>query len=267
MPTAVLSAGQCLTRLARESAVPLIEEHAGPLWRRSDHLLEGSAWEDMIPRYTDYVHARRQPVGGACSLQHYTGRFFVAPILTWLATGQVLDLAHERWWYFCDEFGATRQVSWQDPSFLGEGSAEDLLAEMLRHISPYVDAVCRLSRITRRVALGGPAASAAGIFGLAWRSAAPTDRATVRRLGDAVLNSRQWGERAPLAVLDEITGAQQTKLLHRRTTCCLIRLGEGHGACAPCPQIPDREERLVASADAPASMLSAFSLAPGWEAA
>src|SRR5699024_341767 len=83
--------------------------------------------------------------------------------------------------------------------------------------------------------------SCAGAFGRLHRRATAEGRdglvAVARRFHDLDV----WPGGRPLLELSEIDVPAGTALVHQRRVCCLIRLGEGHGACETCPDIDPAE--------------------------
>lgn len=212
------------------------------LWR-CDSLCETPFWERLADAYSAGLATPHRPVGGACALQHYAGRFALAALGTWIQTGTLLSMAHSDWHVRLNEKGQTTGVApplaGSSPSATVDNVADTLLRE---HMRPIVDAVRAASRITDRVAYGCIAASCAGAFASVHRRTDLRHRGEVAALAERFMASHSWPGGRTLVDLAEITVPDGTGLVHQRHTCCLIRLGHGHGTCETCPDL-DPDER------------------------
>jgi len=212
-------------------------------WRSTAALRDTSFWQQLARVYSASLGAKHLPVGGACALQHYAGRFVLPTLGVWVQTGKLLSTDHKQWQVRFDENGRTTGVippveHTATPATMAE-VAQTLLQD---HMRPVVDAARSASRITDRVAYGCIAASCAGAFAALHRRAPQGHRAELADTAQQFLASDAWpGDRA-LVELTEIPVQQGTGLVHQRNTCCLIRLGADRGACGPCPDI-DPDER------------------------
>lgn len=212
-------------------------------WWRCDTLRQPSFWQRLAPAYSAGLGTKHHPVGGACALQHYAGRFVLAALGVWVQTGSLLSVEHGQWHVRLDDNGRTTGVAPAAEHTAAPTGVTDAAHALLQeHMRPIVDAVTSASRITDRVAYGCIAASCAGAFATLHRRAPAhrrTDLATVAR---QFLASTAWPGDRDLVELAEIPVQQGTGLVHKRHTCCLIRLGADRGACGPCPDI-DPDER------------------------
>lgn len=198
----------------------------------------------LATAYSAGLDTRHLAVGGACGLQHYTGRCVLAALGLWVQTGCLPDLDHARWQVELDERGRTLAVA---PPVAGacpvttpEEAAEELLVD---HLGPIIAAVRAATRITERVALGCIAASCSGAFATLHRRTAPGRQEEVAELAARFLAAPAWRTDRPLVDLHEIAVPAGPALVHERHVCCLIRLGEGHGTCGTCPELEPAERR------------------------
>ena len=227
-------------------------------WWPVPRLTEAPFWQRLAAAYSAGLETRHLPVGGACGLQHYTGRLVLAVLGAWVQTGHLPPLAHERWWVRLDENGHTLDVGLLAPAEVWTSTApgepldvEESAKELLTgHLGPIVEATRSATRITARLAYGCVAASCAGAFASLHRRAAREDRVRVRDVVERFLRAGAWPDPDRTVTFTEIGLPHTTALVHERRTCCLIRLGAGHGACSSCPDIPREERwpRLVAAA-------------------
>lgn len=207
-------------------------------WTVVSHLAAPAWWLDAARRYSSMLGTAHLAPGAACALQHYTGRLCAVVVTIWAATGRIPVLAHERWWAELDEAAATITVSSPSLAVTDPVTATQLADELLEHLTPMVDGACSASRITRPVALGGPAASLATAFARIYRGIDPVDRSAVVRAAEAVQHRLSAHAGRPLLDLEQV-GADQ--LHQHRRTCCLIRLGSDHGECGSCPRLTAAE--------------------------
>lgn len=223
-------------------------------WLRADALCDPMVWRRLARAYSDGLDTPHLPVGGACGLQHYAGRFALASLGVWVQTGRVLPMDRERWWLRLNEHGHTTAVVVPEPADgIGLRSVADLAEAMLTvHLRPVVDAVRAATRITDRVAFGCLAASCAGAFGALHRRCGTREREWLHRLAEQFLGRPDWPTGTPLVRLTELELDAGTALVHERYVCCLIRLGKDHDVCATCPELTadERAEHLLARASA-----------------
>ncbi len=235
-----------------ETSIP--DSSAPPGWLRADLLRDPGVWHRLARAYSEGLRTPHLPVGGACGLQHYAGRFALAVLGVWVQTGRVLSVQHSRWWLQLDDRGHTTSVSAPDTSDTATDDSVAAVAHavLVEHMRPVVDAVRAATRITDKVAFGCIAASCAGAFGALHRRCGPADRARLRALAEQFLQQPNWPVQTPLVRFTELELDAGTALVHERHVCCLIRLGEGHGACETCPDIDpvERAERTRARAAA-----------------
>lgn len=212
-------------------------------WWRCDTLRQPSFWQPLAHAYSAGLGTRHLPVGGACALQHYAGRFILAVLGVWVQTGSLLSVDHAEWQVRLDDNGRTTGViPPMEHTATPVGVTAAAHALLQQHMRPIVDAVRSASRITERVAYGCIAASCAGAFATLHRRA-PLDRRTeLTALARQFMASTAWPGDRDLVELTEIPVQQGAGLVHKRHTCCLIRLGAERGACGPCPDI-DPDER------------------------
>src|SRR5699024_1801963 len=60
-------------------------------------LWEIGFWRRLTNAYSTGLSTPYLPVGGACGLQHYAGRFVLAVLGVWVQTGRLLSMAHSDW--------------------------------------------------------------------------------------------------------------------------------------------------------------------------
>ncbi|MCT1865648.1 hypothetical protein, partial [Dietzia cinnamea] len=186
-----------------------------PNWRGVTELCDPATWREIGNLYSRSLGTAHAAPGLLCSLQHYAGRALI------------------------DQSGATLEVSLPGTPVLGREQDPSALVDTIRcHMDPLVDACVEAGTITRRAALGGVAASCAGAFGAAHRTAGGMRRPAVEM--DADLVTRALSDR-PLVTMIRL--GDPPMLVHDRHTCCLIRLGAQRSECESCPQIPEEQRR------------------------
>ena len=210
-----------------------------PNWRGVTELCDPATWREIGHQYSRSLETAHAAPGLLCSLQHYAGRALGLMVAAWCADGTLLHPGHERWWALIDQSGATLEVSLPGTPVLGRDQDPSALVDTIRcHMDPLVDACVEAGTVTRRAALGGVAASCAGAFGAAHRTAGSKRRPSVEM--DADLVTRALSDR-PLVTMIRL--GDPPVLVHDRHTCCLIRLGAQRSECNSCPQIPEEQRR------------------------
>jgi len=225
-------------------------------WRRVDALTDRRFVTRLADAYSAGLDTPHRPVGGACSLQHYAGRFMLVVLGVWTQSGLLLNLTHRSWSVELNELGHTVAVDPPRSAARRIGSPDEAAADVLAHLRPIVAAIRSATRITDRVAYGCIAASCAGAFGALHRCAAPEHRDAVVALAEDFMASAAWPVDDPLIDLRLVTLSGREALVHERRVCCLIRLGRNHGLCAACPDLSPQERRRrirARAADAPHS--------------
>lgn len=210
-----------------------------PGWRSVTELCGSVAWREIGRRYWHSLGTPHAAPGLLCSLQHYAGRALGLMVAAWCADGTLLHPGHDRWWALIDQTGATLEVSLPGAPVLGRDRDPSALVDNIRcHVDPLVDACVEAGNVTRRAALGGAAASCAGAFGSAYRTASVQRRRTIETA--AVIVSDAFADR-PLVTM--IRRDDPPALVHARHTCCLIRLGSQKSECDSCPRILEKQKR------------------------
>ncbi|GAB3274184.1 (2Fe-2S)-binding protein [Kineosporia babensis] len=230
LPSSVLAQLNRLPYTAQAGDFTEVSAMTGPDW-----------WEPPARAYSHWLATPHLAPGAACSLQHYSGRLLSVVVMVWALTGRQMSLRPEHWQAQVDQHGATLVVRHQERILLGHVSAAQLGAAVAQHLDPMVEAVRRPSRLTLAAAMGGPASSLAAAFGRVYRGVAAVDRAAVARAAheaQAALTERAGRELTVLQADDE----EPDLLRQHRTTCCLIRLGHGHGTCETCPRLEFTEQ-------------------------
>lgn len=210
-------------------------------WYSSHELIQVSTWEDLCRRYAAGIGTRHLAAGGACALQHWSGRFVRVLLDHWLRTGALLDTDHDRCWAWIDEDAATRTVTLGSRVAVADAAPSLVVAALLDHVSAFVPAVREVSRITSKLAYGSVATSCAGFLGRAHRRVGHDQRASLRVLADMIMSDERWPS-TTLVTLIDIDPPDGRRLTHERHTCCLIRLGD-HDPCATCRDL-DADERF-----------------------
>lgn len=198
-------------------------------------------WDTTARAYSQWLATPHLAPGAACSFQHYSGRLLSVVVMVWALTGRQMSLRPEHWQAQVDQHGATLVVRHQERILLDHVEAAQLGVAVAEHLDLMVEGVRRQSRLTLPAALGGPASSLAAAFGRVYRGVASADRAAVARAGrdaQCALTERAGRE---LTVLKP-DGEKADLLLQHRATCCLIRLGRGHGTCETCPRLEPTEQ-------------------------
>lgn len=212
-------------------------------WHRVDALTDRDFVTRLATAYSAGLDTPHRPVGGACGLQHYAGRFALAALGIWTQTGLLVDLAHRSWSVELDDLGHTIAVDPPRSSARRIASPDDVAAGVLAHLQPIVAAIRSATRITEQVAYGCIASSCAGAFGVLHRCAASEHREASIGLASAFMASAAWPADRPLIDLGLIALTDREALVHERRVCCLIRLGENHDVCATCPDLSPQERR------------------------
>src|SRR5699024_7172988 len=66
-------------------------------WWSCATLCEPSCWQSLARSYSTGLGTEHLPVGGACALQHYAGRFVLPALGVWVQTGSLLSMDHPAW--------------------------------------------------------------------------------------------------------------------------------------------------------------------------
>lgn len=160
-------------------------------------------------------------------------------VAAWCADGTLLDPGHDRWWARIDQTGATLEMSLPGTPTSGRDQDSRALIETLRrHVDPLVEACVEAGTVTHRAALGGVAASCAGAFAAAYRTAPAARRHAIE--ADARTVTGALSDR-PLVTM--VQWNDPPTLAYDRHTCCLIRLGADRTECGSCPRLPEIERR------------------------
>lgn len=228
-------------RALAASPVPLrpAPDPDDPAWRRTTDLCEPASWREIGRHYSAHLHTPHLVPGLLCSLQHYTGKALGLVVAAWCADGTLLDLGHDRWWARIDQTGATLEMSLPGTPASGRDPDPRALIETLRHhVDPLVEACVEAGNVTRRTALGGVAASCAGAFVAAYRTAPAARRHAIET--DARTVTGALSDR-PLVTM--VQCSDPPTLAYDRHTWCLIRLGSDRTECGSCPRLSEVERR------------------------
>lgn len=248
-PTALVAEACDLLRAAPTRApLTLTPDRDAPTglagWHPVVRLTDPPFAREAAIAYSDGLGTRHLAVGGACGLQHYSGRFLLAVLGIWVQTGRLVDLDHAAWQVRLDEQAHALSVAPPVAGARPVESVEHAAARILTdHLGPIIAATRAATRITERVAHGCIAASCASAFAALHRRTAPERQREVADLADRFMAAPAWRADRSLLDLREVEVPTGRSLVHERHVCCLIRLGRSHAACGTCPDI-DPEERL-----------------------
>lgn len=231
------------------AALSLTPDPARPVglvgWHPATRLTETPFAAKLAAAYSDGLGTRHLAVGGACGLQHYAGRFFLAAIGAWVQTGVVPDPDHAAWRFRLDERGQTLGVAPPVAGGRPVDTAQEVAALLIgKHFDPIITQIRAATRITERLAHGCLAASCASAFAALHRRAPLRHQPALAGLAQDFLDAPQWRADRPLVELREISTPTGAALVHERRVFCLIRLGPTHSACGTCPEL-DAGERMA----------------------
>ena len=198
-------------------------------WHPVARLTDPTFVAGVAAAYSTGLGTRHLAVGGACGLQHYTGRFVLAALGAWVQTGCLPDLDHDAWRVRLDgeahALSVAPPVTEAVPVPTVGGAAAAIISD---HLGPIVAATRTATRITERVAHGCIAASCSSAFAALHRRTSPERQRDVAAIAERFMADPAW---------------RADRLIHERHVCCLIRLGRSRTACGTCPDI-DPDDRL-----------------------
>ncbi|WP_229054507.1 hypothetical protein [Aeromicrobium sp. Leaf350] len=224
------------------------EAGRGPGWRLASDLAAPEAWPAVARAYADDLGSRSVVVGGSCALQGYAWRVATLSVGRWVAAGHGVPLAEVP---LRVRLRSGRTVGLAVGAFgadAGPSTPEDLAADLVRHLSPLVEASRTVSRLTPRVAWGNVGSAVASAWRRAHDAAGPQQGEAVLEAARACLDAPAWPW--PEVPLDW-QARPDLPLRYRRSTCCLIRLAPEHRACTACPDLePAENDRRWSEAEA-----------------
>lgn len=223
------------------------ETGSGPGWRRAAELGDPAAWPAIARDYADDLGGAKITIGGSCALQGYAWRVASLSIGRWAVSGRGLELAQAELRVRLRS-GRTVGLAVMGDLEGGPATPEGLADDLVRHLTPVVEASRTVSRLRAHVAWGNVGSAVASAWRRVHDAVPPERRGALLRAAQACLDAPAWpwGE-API----EWQVSEGVPLRYRRTTCCLIRLAPGHSACTSCADIePLESERRWAESEA-----------------